>query len=75
MFRKMGKALLKNILEKMIKFLENIENFWTLEVKKIELVCYMVYLWVDRVGAAQDPNESQAFKNVSLQMMVYRTFV
>ena len=30
----------------------------------------MVQLWVDKVGAVPDLSEPQAFKNVSLQMII-----
>ena len=35
----------------------------------------MVHLWVDRGGAALDLREPQAFKNVSLQMMIDQTYI
>ena len=61
---KMGKAPPKSIFEKTKQRILK-----TLYLKN-ELVSYMVYLWVARVGAAPGLSEPQALKNVSLQMMI-----
>ena len=68
--KKWAKSHLNVFLRKPSKFRTKVENFCTHNLKN-ELVSYMVHLRVDRV----DLSEPQAFKNVSLQMIIDQTFI
>ena len=73
--KKWAKPYLKIFFEKVFKFFGlKLRIFWTLIVLKISWLATWFIFELMRVGDAPDLNETQAFINLSLQIMIHKTF-
>ena len=71
---KLSKPYLKVFLRKSLNFRTKVEIFWTFIIFKMSWLATRIIFELTGVGAAPDLSKPQAFKNVSLQLIIDQTF-